>query len=122
MYGDETVLRSLLHLRQSSRYMVDACTAPSGPYVVVKCPGGLSLLACDVEPLEALATAVMDARAALLTSSGEGWRCGDDTPDPLQRRFTALGVGWRDPIRDDLAQVDTSAELPPVESVDLSED
>ena len=65
MFGDETVLRSLLHLRRSSRYMVDACMAPSGPYVVVKCPGGLSLLACDVEPLEALATAVMDARAAL---------------------------------------------------------
>lgn len=122
MFGDETVLRSLLHLRRSSRYMVDACTAPSGPYVVVKCPGGLSLLACDVEPLEALATAVMDARAALLTSAGEGWRCGDDTPDPLQRRFTALGVGWRDPIRDDVAQADTLAELPPVESVNLSED
>lgn len=101
MFAEETVLRSLLHLRRSSRYVVDACTASSGPYVVVRCPGGLSLLACEVEPLDALATAVMDARAALLAASDDVWRCGDDTPDPVQRRYSALGLGWRDPIEEE---------------------
>ena len=104
MVGDESVLRSLLHLRRSSRYTVDACAATSGPYVVVRCPGGLSLLACDVEPLDALATAVMDARAALLASSDDVWWCGEDSPDVLQRRYTALGLGWRDPIEEESPQ------------------
>ena len=101
MFGDESVLRSLLHLRRSSRYTVDACAATSGPYVVLRCPGGLSLLACDVEPLDALATAVMDARAALLGASDDVWRCGEDSPDILQRRYTALGLGWHDPIEEE---------------------
>lgn len=101
MYGEESVLRSLLHLRRSSRYTVDACTATSGPYVVLRCPGGLSLLACDVEPLDALATAVMDARAALLAASDQVWRCGEDSPDVVQRRYSALGLGWQDPIAEE---------------------
>ena len=31
----------------------------------------------------------------------EVWRCGEDSPDVLQRRYTALGLGWRDPIEEE---------------------
>lgn len=122
MATEETVLRSLLQLRPSSRYSVEACTTTSGPYVMVRCPAGLTLMSAEVDALDGLATAVMEARAALLMLLDEAWRCGDDTPDPVQRSYTALGLGWSDPIQDELDQAKQWSELPPVESVDLSED
>ena len=109
-------LRLLLQLQASSRFAVTACTAVAGPYVLVQCPAGLSLVAAEVEALDGLASAVMEARAALLQATGQVWRCGEDTPDELERSYTGLGIGWRDvpprSKREPLVLVDLSADGP----------
>jgi predicted DNA-binding transcriptional regulator AlpA len=92
------VLQSILQLDASSRFGVEQRKGSGQAYVLVRCPGGLSIMARDVTTLNGLATAVMDARAYLLRQGGEEFRCGTDTPDAVQRRFAALGVGWCDPF------------------------
>lgn len=87
-----------LRLTKCSSFEVEARSGTGGRYVLVRCPDGLSVMAREVEALDALASAVMDARAALLTGTTHEYRCGTDTPDALQRRFTALGLGWCDPL------------------------
>ena len=87
-----------LRLTKTSSFDVETRSGTGGRYVLVRCPGGLSIMAREVEALDALATAVMDARASLLTGTDGEYRCGTDTPDAVQRRFTALGLGWCDPF------------------------
>lgn len=87
-----------LRLTRSSSFEVETRSGTGGRYVLVRCPDGLSVMAREVQALEALATAVMDARAALLTGTEDAYRCGTDTPDAVQRRYTALGLGWCDPL------------------------
>ena len=88
-------------MTKCSSFEVESRSGAGGRYVLVRCPDGLSVLAREVEALEALATAVMDARAALLAGTDGAYRCGSDTPDAVQRRYTALGLGWRDPIEEE---------------------
>jgi hypothetical protein len=94
----ERTLQTILQLSETARFGVEARARSGRPFVLLRCPAGLSLVTGDVA---ALATAVMDARAALLAASGQVWRCGEDSPDVLQRRYTALGLGWRDPIEEE---------------------
>lgn len=100
MAADGT-LQTILQLSGAARFGVEARARSGRPFVLLRCPQGLSMVTGDVAALEALATAVMDARAALLAASGQVWRCGEDSPDVLQRRYTALGLGWRDPIEEE---------------------
>ena len=97
----EGTLQTILQLSGAAGFGVEARARSGRPFVLLRCPAGLSLVTGDVAALEALATAVMDARAALLAASGQVWRCGEDSPDVLQRRYTALGLGWRDPIEEE---------------------
>ncbi|BAK37952.1 hypothetical protein MLP_49380 [Microlunatus phosphovorus NM-1] len=97
----EATLQTILQLSETARFGVEARARSGRPFVLLRCPAGLSLVTGDVAALDALATAVMDARAALLTACGQVWRCGEDSPDVLQRRYTALGLGWRDPIEEE---------------------
>ena len=103
MAADGT-LQTILQLSGAARFGVESRARSGQPFVLVRCPAGLSLVTGDVAALDALATAVMDARAALLAASGQVWRCGEDSPDVLQRRYTALGLGWRDPIEEESPQ------------------
>ena len=102
----EGTLQTILQLSGTARFGVEARARSGRPFVLLRCPAGLSLVTGDVAALEALATAVMDARAALLAASGQVWRCGEDSPDVLQRRYTALGLGWRDPIEEESPQLE----------------
>jgi len=100
----EGTLQTILQLSGAARFGVEARARSGRAVVLLRCPAGLSLVTGDVAALEALATAVMDARAALLAASGQVWRCGEDSPDVLQRRYTALGLGWQDPIEEESPQ------------------
>ena len=125
MARGEGALQTILQLGSSARFAVEGRSRAGQAYVLLRCPAGLSLLTGEVSVLNALATAVMDARAQLLTAAGEGYRCGEDAPDALQRRYTALGLGWRDPIEEDPDRSATGLCEPPVlpaPMVDLSVD